>query len=706
MSAYKAVVTIGTRISWDGSEHVVTGFVGACVQLRSTRGHITQTTLAELAGAPDFLVHRPKAASGEGAEPCFLDNVSEEQITKAKDLLEHLFEARTGFRMGSREAALPGEPRKQYEPGSTNVVQRMNTKARELGCGKRRLYALGKRYDECGLIGLVDGRGMKPTYDRIDERVKAALRGVLDEVSDLSNISKAQIARRTERRLIADHPEAAIAMPPTTTFNKLIDRVSKGRGVFASGKSRRSIANRPRNAYSHFTANRPGELVLIDSTPLDAFALDPYSFEWIRLQLTIAYDLYSRSLLAWRFTPVSTKAVDAALLLYDMLRPKKMQPGWSGSAAWAYVGVPTGVIVEILGESDSGAQLAGIPFVHPESVLVDRGRIFLSQAFTDACSKLGTNIFIARPYTPTDKAHVERVFRSIRQGFVENLPGYIGPDLFSRGANPEGTAYFFLDEIDARFGDWVATYWQRRHHDGLELPHVPRLHLSPNDMYEVGIARAGLVYLLAEENLYYDLLPTEWRTIQHYGVEVRGLRYDGDILNDFRNQKSPYTGLNTGKWPVRYDPRDHSRVFFYDHTLRDWHTLLWIGHTEAPRPFDAAMLSHAKSLVVSRGGNPRDHDEMVITLNGLLDRMDVEVIAGRKERRIAAINAVQRGIVRRDQPRMNGLVGPDAESSAVTTWLDEALDLASGESGDNAGSPIPRFRTVSEAMEEDDELVF
>jgi transposase InsO family protein len=706
MSAYKAVVTIGTKITWDGGEHVVTGFVGASVQLRSARGRVTQTTIAALVEAPDFLVHRPEAAPVEEPAPCFLDNLPETRVENAKSLLEHLLEVRTGFRMGSRAAALPGEPREQYDPGSTSVTQRLDNKARELGCTRRWLYELGRRFDQHGLYGLVDGRTTKIADDRTDSRVKAALGAVLDELTDLSNVSKNQIARRTNRRLKSDYPGEVIPLPSQATYNRLIDRVSEGRGVFASGKARRSIANRPSNSYSHFTANRPGELVLIDSTPLDAFALDPYSFQWVRLQLTIAYDLCTRSLLAWRFTPVSTKAVDAALLLYDMLRPKTTKSGWSGAAAWAYVGVPTGVVIEILGEADASAQLAGIPFVHPESVLIDRGRVFLSQAFTDACTRLGINIFIARPYTPTDKAHVERVFRSIRQAFVENLPGYIGPDLFSRGAQPEATAYFFLDEIESRFGEWVATYWQRRHHEGLELPHLPRLHLSPNNMYEIGIARAGLVHLLAEENLYYDLLPTEWRTIQHYGVEVRGLRYDGDILNEFRNQKSPYTGLNAGKWPVRYDPRDHSHVFFYDHTLREWHALRWTGHTEAPRPFDAATLSHAKSLVVSRGGNPRDHDEMVVTLNELLDRLDVEVVAGRKERRIAAINAIQRGIVQRDQPKMNGLVGPDAESSAVTTWLDEAPDLVPKESESDAGSPIPRFRTVSEAMEEDDELVF
>lgn len=139
-----------------------------------------------------------------------------------------------------------------------------------------------------------------------------------------SNPTKDRLRRLTEKALSDEYPKVRIEMPPATTFNRLVSRLAKGSNLFGSAKTRRSIANRPQTPYRHFFASRPGELVLIDSTPLDAFAMNPYSFEWVQIQLTIALDLYSRSLLAWRFTPVSTGAVDAALLLYDILRPKAM----------------------------------------------------------------------------------------------------------------------------------------------------------------------------------------------------------------------------------------------------------------------------------------------------------------------------------------------------------------------------------------------
>lgn len=711
MNVRQSKLTIGTRIHWDGEPYRVTGFSGSAIVLRSSSGRSSQVALVELAAARDFRIDVSDAPAEHTEVVTFLDSVPEGELTKAKELLGHLLEARTGYQRGSAASALIGEPRAEFDPEFTTLMDRVGTKANELGLASRTLRRLLRRFDSQGLYGLVDHRSVKLGGDRLDPRIKQAISVVLDEITYESNVSKLQLARRTARKLKDLFPDADLAVPPKSTFNRLVDQLSRGRGTFGASKARRSIANRPSATYSHFFANRPGEMVLIDSTPLDAFAVDPNTFEWVQVQLTIAYDLYSRSIIGWRFTPVSTKGVDAALLLYDILRPKLMQRGWPESARWAYIGVPENIVVELVGKDGDGREpLAGIPFLHPESVLVDHGKVFLSQAFSDACTRLGINLFLARPYTPTDKAHVERVFRAIRESFVENLPGYRGPDLFSRGERVEEGAFFFMDELDALFAEWVASYWQRRHHDGLELPHVPKLHVSPNEMYEEGIARAGFVYLVPDERMYYELLPTEWRTVQHYGVEVRGLRYDGDILDDFRNQSSPYSGRQPGKWPLRYDPRDYSRIFFYDHSLDQWHTLYWNGYTQTPRPFDEATLSYAKSLVLMRGGNVRNNEEMTAGLYELLNRIDDDVIAGRRGRRRAAVNAVHASHAQRDRPSNPAPVAPDDEALLPGTMPHprqvRSDDAEAEPSRSGNVREIPIFPTLDEVMEdEDDDLI-
>lgn len=416
------------------------------------------------------------------------------------------------------------------------------------------------------------------------------------------NKTNQHIVRQIEKLLKLKYPENNVEVPSKATMNRLITRETKNKSLKGSAKGRRSINNGPETTYRQFYATRPGEMLLIDSTPLDAFAMAPVSFKWLPIQLTIAFDLYTRSIVGWRFTPVSTKGVDAALLLYDVVRPKAMLKGWPESARWSYVGVPEYIVLEVA-ETSTELGVAGIPLLQPDSIVVDQGKIFISQTFKDACARLGTNLQLARPYTPTDKAHVERVFKTIRENFVMELPGYKGPDVYSRGLDPQGESYYFIDEIEEKFAGWVAAWWQRRHHAGLDLPYLPYINMSPNEMYEEGIARAGFVHMVSTENLYFELLPTVWRTIQSYGVEFRGLRYDGDILNDFRNDMSPHTGINAGKWPIRYDPRDLSVAYFYDHEDQSWHELTWCHSEGSDRPFNESVLGYpalSRRLLASR----------------------------------------------------------------------------------------------------------
>ena len=60
----------------------------------------------------------------------------------------------------------------------------------------------------------------------------------------------------------------------------------------------------------------------MDSTPLDVFALDPVTLRWVRAELTVALDWYTRCVTGLRVTPMSTKSIDAATVLYQTFRPR------------------------------------------------------------------------------------------------------------------------------------------------------------------------------------------------------------------------------------------------------------------------------------------------------------------------------------------------------------------------------------------------
>ena len=243
------------------------------------------------------------------------------------------------------------------------------------------------------------------------------------------------------------------------------------------------------------------------------------------------------------------------------------------------------------------------------------------------------------------------MFRTIRENFVCSLPGYKGPDIYSRGISPDKDAYYYIHEIDDLFREWIATYWQVRQHDGLFLPCVPSLELTPNQMLAEGIARAGFMHVLPEQDMYYQLLPVVWRDIHGYGVDVNGLRYDAPILGSFSNVPSPYTEPVTGKWPFRQDPRDKSLLFFYDPDLKNWNEIPWTGAGNKHRPFDDKTLAYAKEVAFKRFSQLPESKGVETVLNELLDGIENISTADRKERRVLAEAMMKSQLAKRDRKK-------------------------------------------------------
>ncbi|MGD0702479.1 MAG: hypothetical protein ABSA02_21675 [Trebonia sp.] len=230
----------------------------------------------------------------------------------------------------------------------------------------------------------------------------------------------------------------------------------------------------------------------------------------------------------------------------------------AASALNTYHGLPGQVVIDPARLADAdGTPL--LPSVAAEAIIIDHGKIYLSKHLMSACARLGISVQPARVYQATDKAALERFFRTLREGLLAALPGYEGPDVHRRGKSPEEQAFYFFSELEMIIRQWTALYHQQPH-SGLYVPGIPWLEPSPLEMFGHGIARAGCLQVPARADLVFDFLKVEWRTIQHYGVEIGGLRYDGPALNGHRNETSPFTGRHAGRWPLRVDPGDVSRV--------------------------------------------------------------------------------------------------------------------------------------------------
>ena len=94
--------------------------------------------------------------------------------------------------------------------------------------------------------------------------------------------------------------------------------------------------------------------------------------------------------------------------------------------------------------------------------------------------------------------------------------------------------------------------YHHRPHDSLVDPHVPGLRMSPAQMFEHGVARAGYIEVPAIP-IWPINSSRPTRKIQHYGVDRRR-RYNGPALNPYRNMTSPYKGKPRAAGPFTTIP--------------------------------------------------------------------------------------------------------------------------------------------------------
>jgi hypothetical protein len=241
-----------------------------------------------------------------------------------------------------------------------------------------------------------EGAAPRPEYDpqwrTISERISS-------KAAELTSTgTRSRLLQRVERLVTERHGEGVVPMPSRATFYRLINSLSEGRHSFGAATSRRSQARRPVAPFTPTMASRPGEIVQIDTTPLDVLAILDDGVTG-RVELTIGIDVATRTICAAILRPAGTKAVDAALLLGRMLVPEPMRPGWADALRMSAGLIPHARLMSVDARLEHAAAR---PVIVPDTIVIGRGRVFVSETFIAACRTLGISVQPARPDTPTD----------------------------------------------------------------------------------------------------------------------------------------------------------------------------------------------------------------------------------------------------------------------------------------------------------------
>lgn len=584
-------------IEYDGHSWQVVAQDGNTVALKNLMtSRIRNVQIPELLQDPSYLPDRPSQLP-DLDQVAVLETLDHSTRTRTEFLHRHVVELLTG-RTPSDDGVEDVPCRPEYDPRHP-LFERIDAKAAELtadgfSVSARTLRRHVEAYRRDGVAGLVDGRKTRvssPT-GRLDPRLVSLLEDALAQQTNISTGTRSRMIAAVAREARA----LGLTVPSKTTIYNALNNLQRSRHPFGNATTRRTQSNRPDRTWGRQAPMRPGELVEIDSTPLDLMVVFPDGSTG-RADLTIALDIATRTPCATLLRPVATKGVDAAVLLARALTPLSAQPGWDASISLSRSVLPPGTVL------DNDALTAAIshkPVIVPETVTVDRGKIYVGTTFLNACERLQISVIKAAPRTPTDKPHVERVFAAINTGFTQHLAGYTGPNVVHRGKSPDQEAFWTLAEVQNLLDIWIASTWQNKPHPGLRHPAMPKRDLSPNEAFAALSGVAPKPHAILDRDDYIALLPISYRSIQPYGINFEGLHYDSADLHPYRGVNSGLPEPAHGRWEIRIDPYRLQSIYVRDHHRGSWIEAHWTLAKQALAPFSLDVLRAARRAVEGR----------------------------------------------------------------------------------------------------------
>ena len=428
-------LSAGCRLVLAGTQWQVREFEAHTgrVLLRRGDGQELATTVRALVNRGDCRP-APDADSGpphgRGRQPAGLEDLTARQRELVAMRYAHLMETETGYRSGSPLHALPGEPRPGYDPAATTLHQRRLAKVAEmasLGADSAEMLGLARISErtlarwagqsrQFGITGCIDGNWLRRGGERpsITEQVRKAIFAVHAECLHRSRVSMA-----TRDRLICQYVREkfgpVISVPSYWTLRRAWAE------WFGPGGARqryaRSAAKLPVTG-EHVVIHRPGQVVALDTSPLGVKVREHVFGEPVTASLTLALDVYTHSLVAFRLTLVSDTSVDVAMLLRDVMMPLPLREDWGQDMEWPYPGIPASLVA-----SFAGHQVAALPFFAPETITTDHGAVYKNHHLIEVQRVIGASILPARVLRPTDKPQVAyctssgRFVRSSRSGW-------------------------------------------------------------------------------------------------------------------------------------------------------------------------------------------------------------------------------------------------------------------------------------------------
>lgn len=421
----------------------------------------------------------------------------------------------------------------------------VSNRAQETGHSIATLYRWIKSYrDSSKLSSLVPS---KKGWSRGRPRVNSETHSILDAtISEVFLSREKKSLTYTYREVVKRCKSANIPAPHYNTVRSRVLSIAPKKRIAAREGYRKSSELHEPIVGAFPGADWPLSVVQIDHTKVDIILVDdihrrPIGRPWI----TLAIDVFSRMVTGFYISFDPPNAMAVGLCVSHSVLPKE---NWLAekeiSASWPIWGIM-------------------------DTIHVDNAKEFRGRALKKSCEEYTIDINwrpVARPHFG---GHIERLLGTFSKE-IHNLPGSTFSNLKERGIrDPEKTSALTLSEFERWLSVLIVEVYHQKIHSELKT--------TPLQRYEEGIlgnenlpGRGLPDKVTDEERLRLDFMPFEERTIQRTGITIDNIEYFDNVLRPWINAVDRKNEKLKRKFIVRRDPRNISRIHFFDPELRQY----------------------------------------------------------------------------------------------------------------------------------------
>ncbi len=429
--------------------------------------------------------------------------------------------------------------------------------ANELGIKKTRVYELLSAYRETPKLStfLRKERSDKGASRLLPAVQKIMMQVAKDFYATEERPTPTQTWEEIKLRCLAAKPK--LPAPSPSTVVAFLNKQS-ARAMYAGryGKKKAQEKFEPKRGSFPY-ATFPLAVVQIDHTKVDLVVLASDRKPMGRPTLTIVIDVCTRMLLGFCLSMEGAGHLPCALALNHAMLPKDdwLKERGLGHKAWPIWG-------------------------KPRKIFVDNAKEFRGTALMRGCEEHDILLENRPKGLPQYGGTVERAFRTF-MGAVHQLPGTTFENSVNKAEyDSEGRAVMTLEEFELWFTLFITGPYHNDVHSGIGYPPINlyRKHILGDETVPGIGAPAPLPH---PDRLLLDFLQPFERAVTTDGIQIDNITYFDDVLRSWVNARDPEDQKKARKFSVIRDPRDISRVYFFDPDLREYFI---IPYRERDRP--------------------------------------------------------------------------------------------------------------------------